>query len=93
MPPIAASTAAVTRGFDPPAVGTRQQGHEGDRHGALTGVVDADDGGLRDARLGGHGRFDLHRADPVGGDVDHVVGAAEHPDMAVASTTAWSDVW
>ena len=59
------------------------QHHEPARHLALERVRHADDGALGD--VGVRGQHLLHPAggEPVPGDVDHVVGAAHHEQVAV----------
>src|SRR5436309_16055613 len=42
-----------------------------------------DDGRLRDLRMAHERGLDLHRADPVARDIDHVVDAAHEPEIAV----------
>jgi len=46
-------------------------------------VVAADDGGFGDSFDADDGRLDLHRSQPVAGDVDHVVDPAEDGDVVV----------
>ena len=58
----------------------------GDERGdrlALDLVRAADDGGLGHARMIDQRALDFHRADAVPGDVQHVVDAAEQPEVAV----------
>ncbi len=43
----------------------------------------ADHGGLGDVGVGDDRRLDLGRGEPVTGDVDDVVDAPDHPDVAV----------
>ena len=43
----------------------------------------ADHRGLGDPRMRHQRRFDLHRAEPMAGDVQHVVDAAHDPEVAV----------
>ena len=56
-----------------------------ERHHRLAGQVvgAADDGGLGDERVGDERRLDLHRAEPVTRDVQHVVDPAHDGDVAV----------
>ena len=49
----------------------------------LSSSCNADDGDLGDACVRLHRLLDLARAEPVAGDVDHVVGAPEHEVVAV----------
>ena len=48
--------------------------------GQLVGT--ADDGGFGNHRIGDQRRFDLHRAQAVAGDVEHVVDAAHDGEIA-----------
>ena len=52
----------------------------------------ADDGGLGDLRMIDQRALDLHRADAMAGDVQHVVDAAEQPVVAVVVARAPSPV-
>ena len=59
-----------------------QRDERGDRL-ALDLVRASDDRRLGDARMIDERALDLHRADAMSGDVDHVVDAAEQPEVAV----------
>ena len=64
-----------------------QRDERGDRL-ALDLVRAADDRGLGDRRVIDERALDLHRADAVAGDVEHVVDAAEQPEVAVGVALA-----
>ena len=59
-----------------------ERDERGDRL-ALDLVRSSDHGGFGDARVIDERALDFHRADAVAGDVDHVVHAAEQPEVAV----------
>ena len=59
------------------------QRHERRHRLALDLVRPADDRRLGDLRMVDERALDLHRADAVAGDVQHVVDAAEQPEEAV----------
>jgi hypothetical protein len=72
--------------FSAPAGGGRRrvlQHREGHRDLALERVGHADHRDLGDVRVAGDALLDLARAQPVAGDVDDVVGAAEDEEVAV----------
>ena len=59
---------------------------KGDGKLAFQSIGDAHDRNLGDARMRLHRLLDLARAQPMAGDVDHVVGAPEHEIVTICVT-------
>ena len=62
-------------------------GDEADDALAFQFIWTTDDGGLGDGRMRNEGAFDFGGAETMTGDVEHVVDAANDPDVAVFVTT------
>src|SRR6202000_770807 len=85
-PGVAAELGGGLAGYllgDLARVGPVEQGQEGHRHRALGRVGHPDHRRLGHLRVGHGDGLDLQGGDPVRGHVDHVVGPAQHPQVAV----------